>query len=129
LTWLSHMLDCQLYGIRASGHHLTNLLLHLVNTLLLFLVLRQATAATWRSALVAALFAVHPLHVESVVWVSERKDVLSAFFFMLTMWAYVRCIGSAILRAGGLGLWTPWVSRMKSGSSSTNNTFVFMPES
>jgi hypothetical protein len=88
LTWLSHMLDCQLYGLKAGGHHLTNLLLHAVNTLLLFLVLRQMTGATWRSAFVAALFGLHPLHVESVAWVAERKDVSSTLFWMLTLWTY-----------------------------------------
>ena len=90
LTTLSHMLDCQVYGLRAGGHHLTNLLFHLVNTLLLFGVLQRMTGATWRSAFVAALFAVHPLRVESVAWVAERKDVLSGCFFMLTLWAYAR---------------------------------------
>ena len=84
------MLDCQLYGLKPAGHHLTNLLFHLANTLLLFGLLQRLTGALWRSAFVAALFALHPLHVESVAWVSERKDVLSAFFFMLTLWAYVR---------------------------------------
>ena len=88
LTWLSHMLDAQLYGLQPTGHHLTNLFLHLACTLLLFLLFNQMTGALWRSALVAALFALHPLHVESVAWVSERKDVLSAFFFLLTLWAY-----------------------------------------
>ena len=90
LTWLSHMLDCQLYGLKPAGHHLTNLLLHTASTLLLFLVLSRMTGALWRSACVAALFAWHPLHVESVAWVAERKDVLSTFFFMLTLWSYVR---------------------------------------
>ncbi len=88
LTWLSHMLDVQLFGLQAVGHHLTSVLLHIANTLLLFLALRRMTGARWRSVLVAALFAVHPLHVESVAWISERKDVLSGFFFMLTVWAY-----------------------------------------
>ena len=88
LTWLSHMLDAQLYDLRPTGHHLTNLLLHLASTLLLFLFLNQMTGAIWRSALVSGLFALHPLHVESVAWISERKDVLSAFFLMLTLWAY-----------------------------------------
>jgi hypothetical protein len=82
LTWLSHMLDYQLYGLDPSGHHLTNVLLHLANTLLLFLVLRGMTGALWRSGLVAALFALHPLHVESVAWVAERKDVLSTFLLV-----------------------------------------------
>ncbi len=90
LTWLSHMLDCQLYGLTPSGHHLTNLVFHIASTLLLFLVLERMTGALWRSGFVAALFALHPLHVESVAWVAERKDVLSTFFWMLTMWAYVR---------------------------------------
>ena len=90
LTWLSHMLDCQLYGLYPGGHHSTNLLFHVVNTLLLFLWLRQLTGALWRSAFVAALFAWHPLHVESVAWAAERKDVLSAFFWMLTLMAYTR---------------------------------------
>ena len=90
VTWLSHMLDTQLYGLQPAGHHLTNLALHLAATLLLFLVFSQMTGALWRSALVAALFSLHPLHVESVAWVSERKDVLSALFFMLTLWAYGR---------------------------------------
>ena len=80
LTWLSHMLDCQLYGLQAGGHHLTNLLLHTATAILLFLVLRQMTGFLWRSAFVAAVFAIHPLRVESVAWVAERKDVLSAFF-------------------------------------------------
>ena len=92
LTWLSHMLDCQLYGLYPGGHHSTNLLFHIANTLLLFLLLRQLTGALWRSAFVAALFAWHPLHVESVAWAAERKDVLSAFFWMLTLMAYTRYV-------------------------------------
>jgi tetratricopeptide (TPR) repeat protein len=90
LTWLSHMLDCQLYGLHPGGHHLTNVLLHTATVIVLFLVLRQMTGALWRSACVAALFAIHPLRVESVAWVAERKDVLSGLFFMLTIGAYVR---------------------------------------
>jgi cytochrome c-type biogenesis protein CcmH/NrfG len=89
LTSLSHMLDSQLYGLSPRGHHLTSLLLHLASTVLLFTVINKMTGALWRSAIVAALFAVHPLHVESVAWVSERKDVLSAFFWILTLWAYI----------------------------------------
>jgi protein O-mannosyl-transferase len=92
LTTLSHMLDCQLFGLKAGGHHFTNVLLHSVAVVLLFLLLKQMTSAFWQSASVAALFAIHPLHVESVAWVSERKDVLSAFFFMLTLRAYVRYV-------------------------------------
>src|SRR5437016_898898 len=90
LTTISHMLDCQLYGLNAGGHHFTNLALHTIAVLLLFRVLRVTTGALWPSAFVAALFAIHPLHVESVAWVSERKDVLSAVLFMLTLPAYVR---------------------------------------
>ncbi len=92
LTWLSHMLDCQIYGLNAGGHHLTNVLLHTATVILLFLVLRQMTGSLWRSAFVAAVFAIHPLRVESVAWVAERKDVLSVFFFMLTLGAYVRYV-------------------------------------
>jgi protein O-mannosyl-transferase len=90
LTSLSHMLDCRLYGLNAGGHHATNVLLHTIAVLLLFRVLRQITGAFWKSAILAALFAVHPLHVESVGWVSERKDVLSAVFFLLMLGAYGR---------------------------------------
>jgi protein O-mannosyl-transferase len=90
LTWLSHMLDYQLYGLNPAGHHLTNLLLHLGSSVLLFLLLNRMTGALWRSAWAAAIFALHPLRVESVVWVAERKDVLSTFFWMLTVLAYVR---------------------------------------
>jgi protein O-mannosyl-transferase len=88
LTWLSHMLDCQVYGLRPWGHHLTSILLHGANTILLFLLLDRMTGALWRSLFIAALFAFHPLHVESVAWVAERKDVLSTFFWMLTLLAY-----------------------------------------
>jgi tetratricopeptide (TPR) repeat protein len=89
LTWLSHMLDYHMFGDNPAWHHLTNLLLHLANTILFFLVLNRMTRALWQSAFVAALFAVHPLHVESVAWVAERKDLLSIFFWMLTLHAYV----------------------------------------
>ena len=95
LTWISHMLDWQIYGNKAGGHHLTNLLLHIANSILLFLALKKITGALWRSAMVAALFAWHPLHVESVAWIAERKDVLSGFFFMLTIWGYARYVQSA----------------------------------
>src|SRR4029077_4120448 len=98
LTTLSHMLDCQLYGLNAGGHHATNVLLHTIAALLLFRVLRQMTGSLWKSAIVAALFAVHPLHVESVAWVSERKDVLSAVFFFLMLDAYVRYARAASIR-------------------------------
>ena len=98
MTWLSFMLDSQIYGLNPAGFHLTNLLLHLANTLLLYGLLQRMTRATWRSAMVAALFSVHPLHVESVAWVTERKDVLSTMFGMLSIWAYV-----TYARGGGLG--------------------------
>src|SRR5437588_12001552 len=98
LTTLSHMLDCRLYGLNAGGHHATNVVLHTIAVLLLFRVLRQMTGAFWKSAIVAALFAVHPLHVESVAWVSERKDVLSAVFFFLLLGAYVRYARAASIR-------------------------------
>ncbi len=90
LTWLSHMTDCQLFGLNPGWHHLSSLFLHLVNTLLLFFVLKLMTGALLRSAFVAALFALHPLHVETVVWIADRKDVLSTFFWMLAMLAYAR---------------------------------------
>jgi tetratricopeptide (TPR) repeat protein len=90
LTTISHMVDSQLYGLNAGGHHFTNVLLHEVTVILLFLVLRAMTGMTWRSAFVAVLFAIHPLRVESVAWVVERKDVLSGLFFMLTIGAYLR---------------------------------------
>jgi tetratricopeptide (TPR) repeat protein len=92
VTWLSHMLDCQLYGLKPAGHHITNVTIHILNTLLLFGLLNRLTGAFWRSAIAASLFALHPLHVESVAWASERKDVLSGFFFILTLLAYVRYV-------------------------------------
>jgi tetratricopeptide (TPR) repeat protein len=90
LTWISHMVDVELHGMNPRGHHLTNVIFHIVNTLLLFLVLRHMTGALWKSALVASLFALHPLNVESVAWVAQRKNVLSTFFWMLTMLTYIR---------------------------------------
>ncbi len=89
LTWLSHILDVQFFGLKAGLHHLTNVLLHTANVVLLFFLLQKMTGAVWRSALVAALFAWHPAHVESVAWIAERKDVLSALLFVLTLFAYV----------------------------------------
>src|SRR5580658_7623922 len=90
LTWLSHITDCSLFGLQPAGHHATSALLHAANTGLLFWLLRRMTGAVWRPAMVAALFGWHPLHVESVAWVAERKDVLSTFFFFLTIWAWLR---------------------------------------
>ena len=92
VTWLSHMLDVQMYGMNAGRHHLTNLLLHIANAVLLFGIFYRTTGAWRRSAMVAVLFAAHPLHVESVAWIAERKDVLSALFWMLTMHAYINYV-------------------------------------
>ena len=92
LTWISHMADCQFFGLNPAGHHFTNVLFQTVNTLLVFFLLKQMTGKIWPSAFVAAFFGWHPLHVESVAWASERKDVLSAFFWLLTMMAYVRYV-------------------------------------
>ena len=96
VTWLSHMLDSEIYGLNPMGHHWSNLQIHIANTILLFLFFNSVTGALWRSFLVAALFAIHPLHVESVTWVSERKDVLCAFFWILSMWAYVGYVRNAL---------------------------------
>ncbi|MFN0006544.1 MAG: tetratricopeptide repeat protein [Planctomycetota bacterium] len=111
LTWLSHMLDVELFGLRAWGHHLTNLAFHAASAVLLFHLLVRTTSTLWPSAFVAAVFALHPLHVESVAWVAERKDVLSAFFWILTTLAYVRWVErpgarrySAVLGLYALGL-------------------------
>jgi len=90
LTWISHMVDYQLFGLNPAGHHLHNVLLHVLNSIVLFLVVWKMTGAEWPSAFVAAMFALHPLHVESVAWASERKDLLSGLFWILTMGAYVR---------------------------------------
>jgi Tfp pilus assembly protein PilF len=102
LTWLSFMLDYKMYGTDAGGYHLTNALIHLVNTLLLFLIFGRMTGGLWKSGFVAALFAVHPLHVESVAWVMERKDVLSAMFWLLTMAAYAYYADKPSLKRYGL---------------------------
>src|SRR5580704_1834594 len=88
LTWLSHALDCQLYGLKPAGHHVNNVLLHVLDVVILFLLLLYATGAMGRSLFVAALFALHPLNVESVAWVAERKNVLSTLFFLLALGAY-----------------------------------------
>ncbi|MCX5849222.1 MAG: tetratricopeptide repeat protein [Deltaproteobacteria bacterium] len=98
LVWLSFMLDYQLYGLNASGYHVTNLILHIMSTLLLFWLLNRMTGAVWKSAFVAAVFALHPLHVESVAWIAERKDVLSAFFWMLTLCLYVYYTEKPVIR-------------------------------
>ena len=95
ITWLSHMLDVSMFGMNPAGHHATNVVFHVANTVLLLLLLWQMTRSVWRSAMVAALFALHPLHVESVAWVAERKDVLSAFFGILTLMAYTYYVGES----------------------------------
>lgn len=89
VTWLSHMVDVDAFGLAAGRHHLVSLLFHATNVVLLFFLLVRMTAAVWRPALVAALFAIHPLHVESVAWVAERKDVLSTSFWLLTLFAWL----------------------------------------
>jgi len=89
MTWLSHMLDIQLFGLNPTGHHLTNIFFHIANVVLLFTILNRMTGAIWQSAFVAALFAFHPLNVESVAWVAERKNLISTFFWLLTIWAYI----------------------------------------
>src|SRR6266550_3281166 len=104
LTWIAHMTDSQLFGIFAGGHLLVNALIHVVNTLLLFWFLLATTRARWPSALVAALFALHPLHVESVAWAAERKDTLSTFFGLLSLIAYVR------YAEGHSRKWYAWVT-------------------
>ena len=107
---LSHMLDCQLFGLDAGGHHLTNVVLHAATAIGLFLVLRSMTGELWPSAFVAAIFAIHPQHVESVAWIAERRDVLSGLFFVLTLAAYLgyvrrgRTRGRYLLVALALGL-------------------------
>ena len=100
VTWLSHMADCELFRLNPVGHHLVNLLFHAANAWLLFLLWRRLTAALWGSAMVAALFAWHPLHVESVAWVSERKDVLCTFFALLSLLAYARYVAQSPELAG-----------------------------
>ncbi len=98
LTWISHMLDVQFFGMTPGFHHFTNVLIHALNTILLFIIFHKMTGAVWRSAAVAALFALHPLHIESVAWISERKDVLSTFFWMLTMMGYLWYINHRNIR-------------------------------
>jgi tetratricopeptide (TPR) repeat protein len=105
LLWLSHQLACQIFGLNPWGHHLINILLHAANTALVFLVFRRMTGATWRSLVVAALFGLHPLRVESVVWVTERKDVLSTLFWMLTLWMYAKYVEAAEVRNSKSSKW------------------------
>jgi len=102
VTWLSHILDYQLYGLNPKGHYLTNLFLHIANALILLLVLSRMTGKLWQSAFVAAIFAFHPLNVESVAWLAERKNVLSTLFWLLTMWAYIRYAEKPTIKSYGL---------------------------
>ena len=116
LTWLSLMLDCQLFGVKPGPMHVVNVLFHIANTILLFLVLARMTKGVWQSAFIAGLFALHPLHVESVAWIAERKDVLSTLFWLLTMLAYVlvcrASVGGQIYRCTGFVCsWVFWPSR------------------
>ena len=122
LTTISHMLDCQLYGLQPWGHHLTNILLQAAAAILLFLALKKLTSDFWPSLLVAAIFAVHPLRVESVAWVSERKDVLSGVFFMLTLWAYAR-----YARGNGRPFWYVTVMVLFAFGLMCKPTVVTMP--
>ncbi|MGC3958708.1 MAG: tetratricopeptide repeat protein [Verrucomicrobiota bacterium] len=105
LTWLTHQLDCQLFGLNPTGPHAINLALHLANSILLLLLLHQMTGTIWRSAMVAMLFALHPLHVESVAWIAERKDVLSAFFGILTLMAYTRYVNDSKIQSPRSKVW------------------------
>jgi len=102
MTWLSHMLDYQLYGLHPKGHYLTNLFLHISSVLILFIVLFRMTGALWQSGFVAAMFALHPLNVESVAWIAERKNVLSTLFWLLTMWAYIHYAEKPTVKRYGL---------------------------
>jgi protein O-mannosyl-transferase len=102
MTWLSHMLDYQLYGLHPKGHHLTNIFIHISSVLILFIVLLRMTGAFWQSGFVAAMFAFHPLNVESVAWIAERKNVLSTLFWLLTMWAYIHYAERPTVKRYGL---------------------------
>ena len=124
LTWISHMLDCQLYGLNPGGHHFTNILLHAATAILLFLVMRRMTGFLWRSAFVAAVFAIHPLRVESVAWVAERKDVLSGMFFMLTLWAYVRYVQGVTVGRVTRGKWQ--VAGTEAATEPIRSCFTFL---
>jgi tetratricopeptide (TPR) repeat protein len=121
LSTLTHMIDCQVYGLNPGGHHFTNVVLHNIGSILLFLVLTGMTARVWRSAFVAAIFAIHPMRVESVAWVAERKDVMSGIFFALTLGAYLR-----YARAPGIGRYVV-LSIMLAGGLMSKATFVTVP--
>jgi hypothetical protein len=123
ITWISHMIDCQFFGVNPGAHHLVNVAFHCANSTLLFLLLRTMTGAFWRSAFVAALFAWHPLRVESVAWISERKDLLSGFFFMLTLLAYSRYV-----RCQAAGPKSPLQCAIGNGQSSIQGTKLSRPQ-
>ena len=121
LTWVSHMLDCQLFGLNPGRHHLTNLIFHIFNSLLLYSVFRTMTGDCWKSGVIAILFAVHPINVESVAWVAERKNVLSTFFWMLTLLSYSFYVAKAqisryllVLLFFALGLLAKPASKLRS---------------
>ena len=127
LTWLSHMLDVTLFGLKPWGHHLTNLLLHTANTVLLFVLLRRMTGALWRSAVVAALFALHPLHVESVAWLAERKDVLSTLFWMLTLLFYARYVEESKVQSTKAKVYYGWALGMFACGLMSKTMVVTLP--
>ena len=102
LTWVSHMLDYQLYGSNPMGHHLTNLFLHIVSALLVFIVFLSMTGGVLQSGFVAAIFALHPINVESIAWIAERKNVLSTLFWFLTIWAYLGYVKKSTVKRYGL---------------------------
>ena len=114
LTWMSHMLDVELFGMQAEGHHATSLLIHVFNTLLLFGILRAMTGSSWKSAAVAALFSVHPLHVESVAWISTRGNILSTFFGLMALALYVSYVhGTKFVRfIGGFKISTAHIAAL-----------------
>ena len=127
LTWISHMLDCQAFGLNPQGHHLMNVLFHAANSTLLFMLLYRMTGARWRSFFVAALFAWHPLHVESVAWASERKDVLSGFFWMLTLICYAR-YGRFQVQSPQSAVCSPFgTPKPSEGASSSSKSFENVP--
>ncbi len=122
ITWLSHMLDCTLYGLNPRGHHFNNVLIHLGSTLLLFSTLKKMTGAPWRSAFAAALFSLHPLRIESVAWIAERKDVLAAFFWVLTIRAYC-----AYARRGGKRAYLLTMLSFSLGLAAKQPAFLTLP--
>jgi protein O-mannosyl-transferase len=127
LTWISHMLDCQLFGVNHPGaHHFVNVLFHAANTVLLFVLLNYMTGAMWRSALVAALFGWHPLHVESVAWAAERKDVLSAFFWMLALLCYARYARSRV-HGPQSSVQSPWSTVLSPQLAANPPSAIFHP--